>query len=71
MKKCDNLVLDICLFIHNVVFTVGLTESEAANLQEKLDCLNAIMQDELQTIQKQVPRHAELKSLLSDRGKIV
>ncbi|CAB3982544.1 unc-13 homolog B-like [Paramuricea clavata] len=46
----------------------GLTESEAANLQEKLDWLNAIMQDELTIIQKQVGRHAELKSLLSNRS---
>ncbi|XP_028399040.1 protein unc-13 homolog B-like isoform X1 [Dendronephthya gigantea] len=45
----------------------GLTESEAANLQEKLDWLNAIMQDELHIIQKQVSRHSELKSLLSDQ----
>jgi hypothetical protein len=47
---------------------LGLTESEAANLQEKLDWLNAIMQDELTIIQKQVARHAELKSLLSNRS---
>ena len=55
---------DIFLHRHS-----GLTESEAANLQEKLDWLNAIMQDELHIIQKQVVRHAELKSLLSDRAR--
>ncbi|XP_046857153.1 protein unc-13 homolog B-like isoform X2 [Xenia sp. Carnegie-2017] len=46
----------------------GLTENEAADLQEKLDWLNVIMQDELQIIQKQAHKHKELKSLVASNG---
>lgn len=66
------LAHDSWVYLQFLYYIVGLTESEAANLQEKLDWLNAIMQDELSIIQNQVPRHSELKSLVNgrDRGMI-